>query len=725
MRKILSMVLALSMMLTVIAACNNEPVEPVENPEDQQQEENQENEGEEMVSDVLNLVVDGVSDYVIVRGENAYISEVTASTELQKYLKQISGVEIPIITDSTAPVEKEIVVGKTNREADGEFNRDELGDDGLVIKSNGKKLFLVGGEQRGTLYAVYEFLEAYLGCRFYTNTIEKIPELKTISIEQIAEDKQIPKIQFRDLGWGDYSWHENIVVKRKLNTSFWCTAVSEEKGLTYRMGLAGHTSEYLMPPTEFFAEHPEYYAMNAKGERVGGTSETAAGNNSQLCMSNPDVIRIITERVRQCIKDNPHAQVFQIGQNDNQNYCHCDECMKIYEEEGGALSGTLIRLVNAVANDIAEDYPDVYIMTYAYQYTRSAPVTPPADNVLIFLCSIESCYSHPIYKDCVASKNATYADGSNNTFAEDLIGWGKICNNIWIYDYTTNYGNWAMTFPNFHVLRDNIQFYVDNGTSGVIPQGNHRSTSVEFSELRCYLISKLLWNPYMSEEEFFAHMDDFLTGVYGEGGKFIREYIELAEKLSEPHCFGIFSDANETYDWPEVVEKNPKDSYPEAITVDMIKNYETVDWTQYWNWYKDYESEPEIISEGEKLFKAAMELAKTDSEKRELDRAYSQIEYLRLCYDYEHLKIGSGSIGKIAGYFMADHPEEFTTEDTINYRRNIVKLSNTQRYGIYEDSCRAFIEKVKSYGVTEVREAKALNIDNMDLTQYPTDWYLD
>ena len=163
-KKLLSMLLALSMMLTVLAACNNDSVDPVGDPNDQQKEENQGNEGDEVISYVLNLVVDGVSDYVIVRGENAYISEVTASTELQSYLKQISGVEIPIVTDSTAPVAKEIVVGKTNRESDGEFNRDELGNDGLVIKSNGQKLFLVGGEKRGTLYAVYTFLEEYLGC---------------------------------------------------------------------------------------------------------------------------------------------------------------------------------------------------------------------------------------------------------------------------------------------------------------------------------------------------------------------------------------------------------------------------------------------------------------------------------------------------------------------------------------------------------------------------------
>ena len=167
-------------------------------------------------TDSIVLADNGLSDYVIVRGENAVITEVTASTELQSYIKQISGVEIPIVTDSTAPVDKEIVVGKTNREADGEFDREELGDDGLVIKTKDQKLFLVGGEKRGTLYAVYEFLESYLGCRFYSIDIEKVPEQKTISLSAIEEDKQIPVFSFRCV----YSYEfadSDAFAKRKLN----------------------------------------------------------------------------------------------------------------------------------------------------------------------------------------------------------------------------------------------------------------------------------------------------------------------------------------------------------------------------------------------------------------------------------------------------------------------------------------------------------------------------
>ena len=143
MKKLLCMLLTMSIMLTMLAACNSKPVEDVENSDDNQAGE------ETIVSETLDIVVNGVSEYVIVRGENASPAEITAASELQAYLKQISGAEIAVVTDSVEAVEKEIVVGKTNRESVGEFDREELGDEGLVIKTVGEKLFLVGGEKRG------------------------------------------------------------------------------------------------------------------------------------------------------------------------------------------------------------------------------------------------------------------------------------------------------------------------------------------------------------------------------------------------------------------------------------------------------------------------------------------------------------------------------------------------------------------------------------------------
>ncbi len=120
----LSFLLASAMLMTMLAACNNEPVDDVDNPDDQQKEvkpdDNQEGE-DAVLPETVDIVVDGASEYVIVRGENASPSEITAASEFQKYLKQISGVEIAIVTDSTEAVEKEIIVGKTNRESDGDW----------------------------------------------------------------------------------------------------------------------------------------------------------------------------------------------------------------------------------------------------------------------------------------------------------------------------------------------------------------------------------------------------------------------------------------------------------------------------------------------------------------------------------------------------------------------------------------------------------------------------
>ena len=389
MKKLLSVILTLSMMLAVLTACNqNEPsADPV--PDDKQEIENQ--------SETVDIVVDGISEYVIVRGENASISEITASTELQKYLKQISGAEIPIVTDSSEPVAKEIVVGKTNREAEGEFNRDELGDEGFVIKTGDSKLWLVGGEQRGTLYAVYEFLEDYLGCRFFTKTVEKIPELKTVSLEKIEEDKQIPELEFRFSGWYDY-YESALLAKRRIN--FVCFEIlPEEEFGGCELWIGGHTFEWMLRDEDYLEEHPEYFAMDENGVRGYG-QPIGSDYYHQLCLSNPEVVSILTEAVRKYILDNPDAEIFHVSPNDNADYCKCDECMKIYNEEGGAISGTLIRALNRISEAVTEELNGRYLMTYAYRFTRSAPVTAPADNIIIQFAPIDACGAHSLSENC-------------------------------------------------------------------------------------------------------------------------------------------------------------------------------------------------------------------------------------------------------------------------------------------------------------------------------------
>ena len=70
--------------------------------------------------------------------------------------------------------------------------------------------------------------------------------------------------------------------------------------------------------------------------------------------------------------------------------------------------GTLLRFVNAVADAVAERYPDVLVDTLAYQYTRNVPkLTRPRRNVIIRLCSIECCFRHPLTDETCPENRST------------------------------------------------------------------------------------------------------------------------------------------------------------------------------------------------------------------------------------------------------------------------------------------------------------------------------
>ncbi len=682
--------------------------------DDQQDEQAKE---EETAEPTIHLIANGASEYVIVRSANATETEVYAAEELQSYLKKISGAKLSIVTDKKAATEKEIVVGKTNRESTGAFNRTELGEDGFVIKTTGSKVWLVGGGNRGTLYSVYSFLEEYLGCRYYTEEIEKVPETKNVSIPDIAENKQIPQIVYRDTDWKDY-YGEDISVKQKLNAILWGRTLSDKVGggMSVAGGAGGHSHFEFVPPATYFESHPEYYSMNAEGKRVA----------VQLCLSNPDVLKIATKAVKEKLRKYPDAEYIAVSQQDGGMACLCDACKKIYAEEGDAYSGTDIRFVNAIGNAIKDEFPNVQIWTYAYEYTRKAPKTAPVDNVVVELCTMGTCFNHEKEgnKSCSAAGLVNQGVSTNvyNTyFCDDVEAWGKLTDNILIYDYSTNYFFWCMTWTDFDLLQKNINWYARFGTNMMIMQGNQHSKSIEFGELRAYLIAKLLWDPYMSEEEYYAHMDDFLTGVYGPGGKYIRDYIELSQKLTEEQHFGVAPGAFETYP-TTTVEVHDASELPKDLTVEMVKNYKKTDWTKYWNWYTDVKENP-LTEQGKILFGKALAKAETKTQKEQIQKIYLQVDYLKSYYYYNKIVEADGELYDLIAEFIQKNSGKFTEEEAKNLPNLIYEVGTQQsnkKYAAYNKSlCDALVEA----GVTYRWEGSSLDgWQSFNFEEIPSMW---
>ena len=309
---------------------------------------------------------------------------------------------------------------------------------------------------------------------------------------------------YRDAYWACYmSGHANIAAKRRLNSA---TANKAE----YGGGL-------VMPGCHTFANY------------------TGTTQQEQPCLSSEETYTQIVNGVLADLAANPTRWVISVSQNDNINYCQCEECLAAYEYDGQ--SGQMISFVNRVAEEIEKHYPDVMIHTFAYQYTQTAPKkVRPRDNVLVQLCSINCCFRHPL----------TSRKGENASFEKDITEWAAICENLYVWDYTTNFSYYMMPHPNisYEVLAGNIRLFAENNVIGVFEQGAYNTDGTgEFAELRAYLISKLLQDPYMSEEEFNRHRDEFLKGYYGDGWENILAYLEwmLEKPFFTAFCKGCFT----------------------------------------------------------------------------------------------------------------------------------------------------------------------------------------
>ena len=351
----------------------------------------------------------------------------------------------------------------------------EPGEDGVVS--------IRGGNGRGVIYGVYALLERCAGTRFFMPGLEV---LGNGDMEISHGFSHTPVFEMRQSDWpcgnGDPDW----CVKNGVNQR----AIPAEMGGHIRYGGFVHT--------------------------IGGF--TGVPQDKQPCFSDSEVLKKTIAGVRAILEKDPEVTIVSVSQNDNQNYCTCEKCAAVDAEEGSHM-GTVLRFVNAVAADIAKDYPDVVIDTLAYQFTRKAPkITKPLPNVCIRLCSIECCFSHPLDDPSCPE---------NRAFAQDIVEWNKICDRIYIWDYVTNFRYYVPTFPNFGVLRKNMRFFAEHGVKGMYPEGNYNSPkSGEFGELRCYLLARLMMDPLMSETDYSRHMDEFLAAYYGEGWRYIRSYID-------------------------------------------------------------------------------------------------------------------------------------------------------------------------------------------------------
>ena len=277
----------------------------------------------------------------------------------------------------------------------------------------------------------------------------------------------------------------------------------------------------------------------------------------QLCLTNPDTLRITIETIRGQLKKNPDTRVVDVSPNDGGGICQCSTCRAINEAEEAGM-GTLLRFVNAVGDNLKDDYPRIRVTTLAYLDTKYPPkTTRPRDNVLIWLAVDDHNWEYLLLYVWETPK-----------FQAALKAWNRIGANMIIWDYPIDYHNYIIPLPNMPVVTENMRFYVKHGATGIFLQAQHNQThGVDRSLMRSWVWAKQLWD---LSRDTKALIRDFNYGFYGKAAEPMQEYDDMLwsiwerlhadpKKLYELHKkfmkLGAGSGASPAYLTPQFIDK--------------------------------------------------------------------------------------------------------------------------------------------------------------------------
>ena len=461
------------------------------------------------------------SRYQIVVPNNKKPAVEYAAEELQRFLEEITGAKLRIVTEQEAGPGPAFLLGPVARveKAGLTEKAKELTDDGVLIKTIGKDIALLGKGDRGQLYSVYVLLERFLGIRFLAQDCTYAPRKKVLTLPTI-DYSYSPQFLYREAIYYDaFKW--DFALRQRLNGGngyLYLGRSSPDK--TEPIGEFViypfvHSSAYLIPSDRYFADHPEYFSL-VNGKRVGKPID------GQLCLTNPDVLRIAKEQVFKWLEQYPQLTSVDISQNDSATptggACECDKCAAIVKEEG-SLHGPTLRFVNAIADAVAEKYPDKFVDTLSYAYSMVPPkVTKPRENVIIRLCHL-GCYFHGIEREEMSAQ-----------FRASIEGWGKMTKHLFIWHYGTNFAHFLAPNPNLNGLAKDLKYYASHGLNGVMVQGSYETPSAELPELRQYLIAQLMWDP---AQDPMTIRTDFCQGYYGPAANEALEFLALMDRLGE------------------------------------------------------------------------------------------------------------------------------------------------------------------------------------------------
>jgi hypothetical protein len=366
----------------------------------------------------------------------------------------------------------------------------------LVRSPRAGQLFIVATTDMGLSHGAYYYLEQ-LGCRWFMPGDNWTIIPRRDSIELKIDHVSAPAFKMRAFsGTGGFGGKLPIDPEMRLQGRW------EDWKRRNRFGgefaLAGHAGEAFNTKYKaILQEHPEYLA-EIDGKRVPWSLI------AKPCISNPDVVKLYARdrvddfRRRQANPNEPHAFAVSVEPADGGGHCECEKCRKL-----GTISDRVFTLANAVAIEVAGEFPKGRVSLFAYNQHAAVPSIPIEPNVYVTVIP--------------------YGFQRTELSPEELLTtWGHKVGALSMYDYWS-IPDWAHDLPNFNYLKtapERLRFWKKNGVEGFLSESTFSGGAMGAA---WYLSGRLMWDPQADEKAVF---DDFYKGSFGPAAEPMKRMLE-------------------------------------------------------------------------------------------------------------------------------------------------------------------------------------------------------
>lgn len=464
------------------------------------------------------IVRDGRPQATIVIAADAGQKVKLAAEELQSYIRKISGVTLPMVTDSDDPEGRLILVGKSKltQAIDVAIPAGLTGarrEEGFVIFCDGNHLLLAGndaGPYHGTEYAVYDFLER-LGVRWFMpgDFGEIVPSMSTIVFPRM-EVRQKPDFIMRN-------WWCHVPEALRSDDERWKIRNKMNPEPPFKIPSDSSVRDYIQD-WKNITERPELFALSQYGERQKGLP----------CLTNPKAVKEVAEGIKAYLRKHEDEDSCAFAPDDGFPRDFTPETMELnqgFVELGGrpgvpgevSISEEWFAFVNKVIEEVHKEFPNAYIATNGYANRDIPPQGLKLnDHLVLMFAAIWSCTIH--------------SHDDPHCWQKELQGklieqWTKLCPNVWIYGYIDNMLVSGLTpFAEVHKIRRDIPLYKKWGVIGFWDEA--RNVWAESGIVSRVVRAKLEWD---ADADVDAILDDFYSKWYGPAAKPARAFYDALD----------------------------------------------------------------------------------------------------------------------------------------------------------------------------------------------------